>query len=84
MYYPLILLTHFESLLSSVFCFKETVAALMSIGKDGEEEEEEEEDQDLNGLALVNNRPIDFSGGAGLDGEPMDEVRINLFCYTDG
>lgn len=36
--------------------------------------EKEQEEGSLDGVPIFDDRPIDFSGGAGLDGEPM--VRI--------
>ena len=33
--------------------------------------ESEHIDESLDGVPLFDDRPIDFSGGAGLDGEPM-------------
>lgn len=54
------------------------MAALMSLKSEGEEGQEEE--QDLDGLPLLDNRPIDFSGGAGLDGIPIGTVGSIFLC----
>jgi ribosomal protein S6E (S10) len=62
---------------------QETVAALIGVGEEAEGEkagaEEAVEVQgerlgapgDLDGVPIFDDRPIDFSGGAGLDGMPM-------------
>lgn len=45
---------------------QETVAALISTGK-----QEESSDTDLDGVPLLDTKPIDFSGGTSIDGVPM-------------
>lgn len=48
---------------------QETVAALMSAGGQSSEPV-----SDVDGIPILDNRPIDFSGGQGLDGIPLDTV----------
>ena len=49
----------------------------MSLGDDGDEEK-----GDLDDIALLDNRPIDFSGGVNPDGAHMESVRkYGRNCY---
>lgn len=48
------------------------MAALIGVSDDPEPEDTSEQvDDSLDGIPIFDDRPIDFSGGAGLDGEPM-------------
>ncbi len=56
------------------------MAALIGIGGDEVSTGEiENRDEYLDGVPIFDNRPIDFSGGVGLDGEPM--VIMNRPCF---
>ncbi len=62
------------------------MAALIGIAEDGEATAgtddmgalalREQVAEDLDGVPIFDDRPIDFSGGAGLDGLPMVCVRV--------
>ena len=51
--------------------FQETVAALIGGAGDDDIIEKQQMEENLDGVPIFDNHPIDFSGGAALDGEPM-------------
>lgn len=47
------------------------MAALIGGSGSGEIVEKEQVEENLDGIPIFDDHPIDFSGGAALDGEPM-------------
>ena len=78
--------SRFEDLSSMTilpYTLQDTVVALMG-GVEGDSElgtgaEPQSEQCDLDGIPLFDNQPIDFSGGAALDGEPMVCVCVCVY-----
>ena len=71
------------------------MAALIGVGEDADvagrkagsaaaQVELEQMEEDLDGLPIFDNRPIDFSGGTGLDGIPMvSSLHLCVMCVRD-
>lgn len=63
----------------TITILQETIAALIGVGEDpGASLESQNVEESLDGIPIFDDRPIDFSGGAGLDGEPMVCVTSNI------
>ncbi len=54
------------------------MAALIGGGGDGDIMEKQHLEENLDGVPIFDNHPIDFSGGAALDGEPM----VCMYIHT--